>query len=72
MSTSTIGVTGMTCEHCVRAVTEELEALPGVSSVRVNLKAGGVTPVTIISADELDPASVADAIDEAGYTLADV
>jgi copper chaperone len=71
MSTvSTLKVTGMTCAHCVSAVTGELSALPGVTAVRVDLRAGAVTPVTVTSDGPLDPAAVAAAIDEAGYDLA--
>jgi len=72
MSTvNTLMVAGMTCAHCVRAVTSELSALPGVTTVDVDLQAGAVTPVTVTSETELDPADVATAIDEAGYTLVD-
>ena len=73
MSTiSTLKVTGMTCAHCVSAVAAELTALPGVTAVEIDLQAGAVTPVTITSDAELDPAAVAAAIDEAGYELVDV
>ena len=41
--TSTYIVTGMTCSHCVQAVTGELSALPGVADVRVDLASGAVT-----------------------------
>ena len=72
MSTvNTLMVAGMTCAHCIRAVTSELSALPGVTTVDVDLQAGAVTPVTVTSETELDPADVATAIDEAGYTLVD-
>jgi len=49
MSTQTInvGVQGMTCGHCVRSVTEELTALPGVTDVQVELVNGGTSKVTI-------------------------
>ena len=70
MSTTTVGVTGMTCGHCVTAVTTELSAIPGVTAVEVDLHAGGITPVTIVSESDLDPAAVAAAVDEAGYELA--
>jgi copper chaperone len=71
MSTvNTLKVTGMTCAHCVSAVTAELTALPGVTAVEIDLQAGGVTPVTVTSDAELDPSAVAAAIDEAGYELA--
>lgn len=33
-------VTGMTCDGCVRTVTEKLSAVPGVQSVQVNLEKG--------------------------------
>ena len=70
MSTTTVDVTGMTCGHCVTAVTTELSAIPGVTAVEVDLHAGGITPVTIVSESDLDPAAVAAAVDEAGYELA--
>ena len=38
--TSTYHVTGMTCGHCVKAVTEEVSAIPGVSHVDVDLETG--------------------------------
>lgn len=43
MIKTVIKVEGMSCEHCVRAVTGALSALPGVSEVSVDLKAGLVT-----------------------------
>lgn len=69
MTTSTISVTGMTCDHCVAAVNEELVALRGVTEVTVDLVAGGTSTVTIGSDAPLDPAAVAAAIDEAGYAV---
>lgn len=64
-------VDGMTCEHCVRAVTQELGQLDGVCAVRADLVPGGVTPVTVTSAAPLPPGTVREALDEAGgYTLA--
>jgi copper chaperone len=70
MSTTTVTVTGMTCEHCVAAVTEELTALHGVTGVAVDLVAGGSSTVVIDSDHVLDPAVVAEAVDEAGYAVA--
>jgi len=70
MTTSTYQVTGMTCGHCVSAVTDELSKLPGVSEVTVQLNPGGATPVTVTSAQTLDGAAVREAVDEAGYALA--
>ena len=69
MITTTIQVAGMTCGHCVSAVTEELTQLPGVSDVAIDLVAGGTSPVTVTSSEPLDDAAVAAAVDEAGYEL---
>ena len=66
--TSTYTVTGMTCEHCVSAVTSELTALTGVDAVRVDLGTGAVT---VTSAAPLAADDVRAAVDEAGYELAD-
>lgn len=65
------GVAGMTCEHCVRSVTEELAELPSVTGVDVALAAGGVSTVTVHSDEPVDRDAVAAAIDEAGYRLVD-
>jgi copper chaperone len=71
MTSATYQVTGMTCEHCVRAVTEELTNLGGVTSVTVDLIPGGRSAVTVTSGTPLDTRAVAAALDEAGgYQLA--
>lgn len=64
-----VKVAGMTCEHCVNAVTEELTAIDGVSDVHVELVSGGESPVTILSEDLVDPQLIAAAVDEAGYQV---
>jgi copper chaperone CopZ len=69
-TTAAYRVDGMTCDHCVRAVQEELRQLAGVHDVAVALVAGGTSTVTITSDAPIDPASVAAAIEEAGYALA--
>ncbi len=56
----------MTCEHCVRAVTEEVSAIPGVSEVAVDLATGAVT----VTGDTPTRERMAAAVDEAGYALA--
>ena len=66
MTTTTYPVTGMTCDHCVRAVTTELVLLPGVRGVDVDLGEG---TVTVTSDGPLDLEAVREAIDEAGYVL---
>jgi copper chaperone len=61
-------VSGMTCGHCVSAVTSEIGALPGVRQVRVELATG---TVTVASEAALARDAVAAAVDEAGYQLVD-
>jgi copper ion binding protein len=65
---STYTVTGMTCGHCVQAVSTEIGKLAGVESVTVDLPAGRVT---VVSAAPLPRDAVAGAVDEAGYELVD-
>ncbi len=71
MSTTTTEyrVDGMTCGHCVKAVTEELTALPGVQDVAVDLVTDGASTVTVTSTEPLDRQAVTDAVAEAGYAL---
>ena len=71
MASATYQVTGMACEHCVRAVSGELMALSSVSGVTVDLMPGSVSAVTVTSAGPLARQAVVDALDEAGdYQLA--
>jgi copper chaperone CopZ len=67
MTSVTYRVTGMTCEHCVRAVSGELRDLEGVSDVAVGLVPGGVSAVTVTSDGPLARQAIADALDEPGY-----
>jgi copper chaperone len=69
MTTEVFRVSGMTCDHCVAAVTEELSALPGVAAVSIDLVPGAVSAVSVDSAQPLDAAAVRAAVDEAGYEL---
>lgn len=66
MATITYSVSGMTCAHCVRAVTSEVSALPGVSAVAVDLPTGAVT---VTSEPPVDVEALRAAVDEAGYQL---
>lgn len=66
MTTATYTVTGMTCDHCVRAVTEEVGKLAGVTGVDVDLASGRVT---VASDGPVDDGAVRDAVEEAGYQL---
>ena len=66
MASATYRVTGMTCGHCVRAVSAELTGLGGVTGVSVDLVPGGTSAVTVTSEAPLDGQAVAAALDEAG------
>ena len=66
MTQSTYRVTGMTCGHCVQAVSNELKAIDGVTDVTVDLDAAGASTVTVTSAGPLQPEQVSAALDEAG------
>ncbi|QNG20643.1 heavy-metal-associated domain-containing protein [Rhodococcus triatomae] len=68
MSAITVTVTGMTCGHCVASVREEVGEIDGVTSVDVDLASGRVT----VEADRpIDRSTLAAAVDEAGYQLAE-
>lgn len=66
MVTSTYQVRGMTCGHCVNAVSTEVGAIEGVTDVQVDLASGRVT---VTSERPLDTEAVRAAVDEAGYDL---
>lgn len=65
-TTATYVVEGMSCEHCVASVTEEVGELSGVRDVSVDLGSG---EVTVTSTAPLARDDVSAAVTEAGYTL---
>lgn len=69
---TTIMVPGMTCGHCVSAVTKELEAIENVEDVSVELRKGAESEVTIVSDNPLDQAALTEAVDEAGYDVTSI
>ncbi len=62
----TYTVEGMSCEHCVAAVTAEVGVLRGVSGVEVDLDTGAV----LVRGSDIDGEAVRAAVEEAGYSLA--
>ncbi len=60
----TYAVSGMTCEHCRRAVSEEVARIPEVESASVDLAAGRLTVVGAVA-----PGAVAAAVAAAGYEV---
>jgi copper ion binding protein len=63
---TTITVTGMTCDHCARAVRDEVGELEGVERVDVDLASGRVV---IAATAPLDAAALRGAVEEAGYQV---
>jgi copper chaperone len=67
MNKETIKVEGMSCEHCVKAVTKAVNALPGIGSVEVDLKSGTVSVEHDPSQSTLD--KIKFEIEEQGYDI---
>lgn len=67
-TTATYNVTGMSCQHCIDAVTAEVGRIVGVEQVDVDLDAGAVA---VTSAAPLASDQVRDALDDAGFDLAE-
>ncbi|HMA45600.1 MAG TPA: cation transporter [Frankiaceae bacterium] len=65
MGTRTYTVEGMSCDHCINAITGEVTKVAGVADVTVDLAARAVT----VTGEPVDDAAVRAAIDEAGYTV---
>lgn len=72
MSTElTLLVEGMTCQHCVNAVSQEVSALAGVEDVSIDLVLEGQSTLRVSSSDALPRHVVAAAVASAGYTVID-
>ncbi|MCV7280440.1 heavy-metal-associated domain-containing protein [Mycolicibacterium flavescens] len=67
MTTTTVTVTGMTCDHCAASVREEIGEISGVTAVDVDVASG---KVTIDSEAPVQTDAIATAVEEAGYRLA--
>jgi copper chaperone len=61
-----VKIKGMSCQHCVMAVTKALSALDGIKNVQVDLKSG---TATYDEAKPVDASVIADAIKKAGYDV---
>ena len=70
--TTVIEVTGMTCQHCVKAVTAEVSDLAGVEDVSVRLGGDEPTTVTVVSRAPVEEDALRAAVAEAGYTVSAV
>ncbi|WP_084529876.1 heavy-metal-associated domain-containing protein [Nocardia crassostreae] len=56
----------MSCDHCAKSVTEEVERIPTVTAVTVHLD---TDTIEVTSTTPLNPETVRAAVDEAGYEL---
>lgn len=72
-TTAAYVVTGLTCEHCVRAITEEVGEIDGVEQAEVALVPGGASRLSVTSSTPIDREALRSAIAEAGeaYALTD-
>lgn len=70
MPEKNINVQGMTCDHCVNAVTVEINKISGVTGVNIALNTDAPTPVNIVSDNDISDADIKSAVEEAGYTIA--
>ena len=66
-SMTTIKIKGMSCNHCVMAVTKALSAIEGIQNVKVDLNSG---EVTFDEMKPVDAAVVKERIKKAGYEVA--
>ncbi|MBA4180548.1 MAG: hypothetical protein C0506_08180 [Anaerolinea sp.] len=56
-------ISGMTCDHCVRSVTNAVQDVPGVSEAKVSLD----TNSAVVKGEAVDIQKILDAIEEEGY-----
>jgi copper chaperone len=70
MTKTTLKVTGMTCGHCVRSVSEAIGGLEGVESADVQLEGGRAT--VVYDASKVTPLDMVGAVREEGYTAEEV
>ncbi|MBK9715192.1 MAG: heavy-metal-associated domain-containing protein [Kouleothrix sp.] len=64
MTTEQFQVPGISCQHCVNAITREVAAVPGVARVQVALES---KTVTVEHGEQVPTAAIVAAINEAGY-----
>ena len=63
---NSIKIKGMSCQHCVMAVTKALSAIDGIKNVKVDLKSGSAS---YEEAKPVDAKIIADAVKKAGYEV---
>ena len=66
MTATVLHIDGMSCQNCVRHVTEALAAVDGVQSVTVSLEQ---KTATVTSAEPISVSAATLAVEDAGYSL---
>jgi copper chaperone CopZ len=66
MSNQIFPVTGLTCGHCVGAITTELRAVAGVTDVKIDLVVGGTSALSVTADTAITDAELTAALEEAG------
>lgn len=67
MEQTILKVDGMSCEHCVKAITKAVGALPGIENVSVDLNGKAVTVTYDPTQSPLD--TIKAEIDDQGYEI---
>jgi copper chaperone len=70
MATATLKVKGMSCDHCVRAVTQALKNTEGVQDATVDLK--GARATVHYDDSRTNPRVLASAVMDEGYTAEEI
>ena len=70
MTKTTLKVTGMTCGHCVRSVSEAIGSLEGVQSADVQLDSGRAT--VVYDESRVSTRDLVGAVTEEGYTAEEI
>jgi len=65
---ATIKIKGMSCQHCVMAVTKALGGIEGIEDVRVDLEKG---EATFTEAKPVDRNQISERIKKAGFEVVD-
>jgi len=63
----TVKIKGMSCNHCVMAVTKALNGIEGIKDVKVDLAKG---EATFNNEKPIDMKMIRDAVEKAGYEIA--
>jgi copper chaperone len=66
MKMTKIKIQGMTCEHCVRAVTNALSGVEGVTNVKVSLEKN---EAVFDTSSQVDMEKIKKAVEEEGYKV---